>query len=118
MALSLFKTFKFLALPRGWGSLLFNIFYSSCTQRKEDKRSIIELAKLGEADAIRSRLLRKPESVHEVDEEKGRTALIWAADNGRKDAVAVLVEYHSDVNAQSSTGTQLSFVPAIKVTQK
>jgi ankyrin repeat protein len=52
---------------------------------------LIELAKIGDVEAMRRVLWMNSESVTEVDDENGQTALIWASELGHKEAVEVLI---------------------------
>ncbi|MBN1224563.1 MAG: ankyrin repeat domain-containing protein [Candidatus Aminicenantes bacterium] len=60
---------------------------------------IIRAAQAGNAAKIEALLSANPELINVTDSGMGATALHWAAIYGRKNAIAVLLRYVSDVNA-------------------
>src|SRR6266700_874679 len=69
---------------------------------------LIEAARLGIVDDLKTILRRNPELVRERDE-SGATALHYAAFEGHRDAVRLMVEAGADVNA---TDAQFGATPA------
>jgi len=66
------------------------------------EEDIIEAAKFGGADRVKSLLDKNPELVKKTDDGLQATALHWAAMYGRKDVVAVILAHNPDVNVEEA----------------
>lgn len=72
---------------------------------KPDKETLFRAAKCGNAEVVRFLLayksLKKHVNTRDSFEEKARTPLMWAAENGNAEAVQALIEAGADVNAHA-----------------